>query len=447
MPPGANGQLIIVVGGGISGLSAAYFLRKRGLPVVLIEQEPRLGGLLETIDLGGNLIEGGPDSFLAAKPAALELIRELGLSADVIDSNDRQRVTYIARKGRLVPMPDGLVMMAPTKFGPLLKSPLLSWKAKFTAAREFFRKPSGPRPDRSVAEFVRDHFGEEAVQYLAEPLLTGVFGGDVEKLSAKLVLARFVALEEKYGSVTRGLIAERTPGNGSLFKSLKGGMEYLTATLRARLQDVRFVSGTAEILGEGPKVRVDGEWIEAAAVVLAVRAWQAAPLVANLDPELARLLAGIDYSSAVTMGLTYRMDRFPHPLDGFGFLVPAVERRNINACTWVTRKFDYRTAPDHVVLRAFLGGDRWCEAPDEDIYDAVREDLLALMDVDQMPERFVIRRWPRSMPQYYVGHAATIAAIERQIDPRNGVYLAGNYFDGVGIPDCIRRSKEIAQRI
>ena len=415
--------------------------------MVLIEREPRLGGLLETINLGGNLIEGGPDSFLAAKPAALELIRELGLSSEVIDSNDHQRVTYIARNARLMPMPDGLVLMAPTKFAPLLKTPLLSWSAKLAAAREFFRKPSGTRPDRSVAEFVRDHFGEEAVQYLAEPLLTGVFGGDVNKLSANLVLARFVALEEKYGSVIRGLIAERRPATGSLFKSLKGGMGQLTAALRSRLEDVRFVSGTAEIVAEGPKVRVAGVWMEGAAVVVALRAWQAAPLVANLKPELARLLAGIEYSSAVTMGLTYRLDRFTHPLDGFGFLVPSVERRNINACTWVTRKFEHRTAPDHVVLRAFLGGDRWCEAPDEDIYDAVREDLLALMKVDQMPEEFVIRRWPRSMPQYYVDHASTVSAIERHIPSQTGVYLTGNYFDGVGIPDCIRRSKEIAQRI
>lgn len=413
----------------------------------MIEREPRLGGLIETIDLAGNLIEGGPDSFLAAKPAALELIREIGLSSEVIDSNDHQRVTYIVRNGRLLPMPDGLVMMAPTKFGPLLKSPLLSWSAKLTAAREFFRKPSEPRPERSVAEFVRDHFGEEAVQYLAEPLLAGVFGGDVNKLSANLVLARFVALEEKYGSVIRGLIAERASTSGSLFKSLKGGMEQLMSALRARLEDVRFVTGAAEIVAQGPKVRVGGQWMEASAVVIAVRAWQAAPLVADLYPQLARLLAGIDYSSAVTMGLTFRRDRFTHPLDGFGFLVPAVERRNLNACTWVTRKFDHRTAPDHVVLRAFLGGDSWCQALEEDIYKAVREDLQALMNIEEMPEDFVIRRWPRSMPQYYVGHAAMVAEIERHADPRNGVYLTGNYFDGVGIPDCIRRSKEVAERL
>jgi oxygen-dependent protoporphyrinogen oxidase len=338
-------------------------------------------------------------------------------------------------------------MMAPTKFGPLLGSSLLSWPAKLAAAREFFRRPAGPQPDRSVADFVRDHFGEEAVQYLAEPLLTGVFGGDVNKLSAKLVLARFFSLEEKYGSVIRGLITERTQSKGSLFKSLKGGMEQLTATLRARLDGVHFVSGTAESVQDGPRVRVSGEWIDAGAVIVAVRAWQAAPLVQTLQPELSQLLAGIEYSSAVTMGLTYKLDGFTHPLNGFGFLVPAIERRSITACTWVTRKFDHRTAPGHVVLRAFLGGDHWCGAADEDIYDAVRDDIRVLMNVDQMPQEFVIRRWPRSMPQYYVGHLSTVAAIQRHINPGTGVHHTGNYFDGVGIPDCIRRSKEVAERI
>lgn len=439
---------VLVIGGGISGLSAAFYLEKAGADVILVEKEPRLGGLLETRIVDECRIEAGPDSFLAAKPAALELIRDVGLESEVIDSNDHQRRTFIWRKGQLVPMPDGLVMMAPTKLRPLITTSLLSWPAKLKAAREYLRKPSSQSlPERSIGDFVDNHYGREAVEYLAEPLLTGVFGGDVWKLSVNEVLPRFVELESKYGSVTRGLIAERKESSGSLFKTLRGGFSQLIAALDARIQAQR-IFGTAQTVSRnGDKwiVRVNDQWIEADHLVIALRAWQAAPLVREFDPKLAGLLDGIAYLSAVTIGLTYPVAGFPHPLNGFGFLVPQVERRNIVACTWVTKKFEHRAPDDKIVLRAFLGGERWCNSSDDEIVHTVLDDLKMMMGINDSPRAISIARWPRSMPQYEIGHRARIDAIRKREHP--GLHLIGNAFEGIGIPDCIRLAKRISSYI
>lgn len=428
-------------------MSAAYYLRKRGLPVTLVERESRLGGLIQTHEVAGCRIEGGPDSFLSSKPAALQLIRELGLESEVIDSNDHQRITYIFRDERLIPLPDGLVLMAPTKFGPLVSTRLLSWRAKAQAAREIFRRPHGPLPDRSIAEFVIDHYGQEVADYLAEPLLSGVFGGDIRELSALHVLPRLVDLEARYGSVTRGLWAERQQVKGSLFKSLQGGMGQLIGALDEKLADVPRIHGTVESVEPGWRVRIGGDWLEASAVVLAVRAWQVAPLVDGFDEKLADTLASIPYSSATTVGLVYRAEGFPHPLNGFGFLVPKRERRDVAACTWVDRKFKHRAKSGSVVLRAFLGGDAWCYHHDNKILMAAMADLNRVMNLQTKPVETSISRWPRSMPQYPVGHHRTVEAIRSRALANPGLFLIGNYFQGVGIPDCIAGANAAAGSI
>jgi oxygen-dependent protoporphyrinogen oxidase len=447
---------VLVVGGGLSGLSAAYQLENDGAQVTLVEREARLGGLLETRLVDDCLIEAGPDSFLAAKPAALELITELGLADQVISSNDHARRTYLWKGDRLIPMPEGLVMMAPSDMAALATTPLLSLAAKARAAQELLRQPPPePLPDRSIGAFVRDHWGEEIVNYLAEPLLTGVFGGDVDRLSIQQVLPRFVDLEARYGSVTRGLMAEpRAPEAGSLFRSLKGGLETLVTALNGRLA-ARRVQATAQQVEQtatGWRVQVlppDGpaEWLDANAVVLGLRTWQAAPLVETLDADLAALLKQIDYSSAVTVGFTWPLEGFPHPLNGFGFLVPQVERRHLVACTWVGTKFSHRAGSGKALVRAFLGGDRWCAASDQEIVAAVREDLAAIMGVTDPPVGVSIARWPRSMPQYYVGHQQWLAALRQQEARHPGLVLTGNYLEGIGIPDCIRMGRGAAKRV
>ena len=446
---------VLVIGGGLSGLSAAYQLEQDGAQVTLIEREPRFGGLLETRVVDGCVIEAGPDSFLAAKPAAMELIAELGLADEVIPSNDHLRRTFLWKGDRLIPMPDGLVMMAPSNMAALATTPLLSLAAKARAARELLRQPPpAPLPDRSIGAFVRDHWGDEIVDYLAEPLLTGVFGGDVGRLSVQQVLPRFVDLETRYGSVTRGLMAEpRPPEAGSLFRSLKGGLETLAEALDRRIT-ARRVRGTAQQIeraSTGWRVHLqspDGslQWLDGDAMVVGLRTWQAAPLVEALDAELAALLGQIEYSSAVTVGLTWPLEGFPHPLDGFGFLVPRVERRHLVACTWVGTKFAHRAAPGKAVIRAFLGGDRWCQAPDHEILAAVRDDLAVIMGITDAPVGISIARWPRSMPQYYIGHQQWLEALRLHQARHPGLVLTGNYLEGIGIPDCIRMGRHAAKR-
>jgi len=201
----------IIIGGGISGLSAAYYLSKGGVRPTIIERDARLGGVIKTEYAHGCILEGGPDSFMAAKPQAMELIREVGLAGEVINSNDHLRKTYILKKGKLIPMPDGLMMMVPTKIMPLIATPLLSWGCKIRMGLEMLRRPTGKREDRSVADFLIDHYGEEALDYLAEPLLAGVYGGDPRQMSVNSVLARFVEMEAKYGSLSRGTLAAPKP--------------------------------------------------------------------------------------------------------------------------------------------------------------------------------------------------------------------------------------------
>jgi oxygen-dependent protoporphyrinogen oxidase len=211
---------VIVVGGGISGLSAAYYLSRRGIASTLIEKDARLGGVIRTEIVHGSVLEDGPDSFIAIKPWALELIRELGLSDEVIGSNDHLRVTYLLRHGRLVPLPDGLMLMVPTKLAPMIGTRLLGWPTKIRMGLEMLRRPPRqPLPDRSVADFIRDHYGQESVDYLAEPLLAGVYGGDPEALSVTSVLPRFVELEAKYGSLSRGVLAEMRRAHGKTGKA------------------------------------------------------------------------------------------------------------------------------------------------------------------------------------------------------------------------------------
>ncbi|MBY0505524.1 MAG: protoporphyrinogen oxidase [Bryobacteraceae bacterium] len=448
---------VIIIGGGISGLTAAYTLAKAGRSVTLIEREASLGGLLQTRQLGGCVIEAGPDSFLAAKPAATDLIREVGLADDLIGSNDHQRVTYIQRHGRLVPMPDGLMMMVPTKIWPMVTTPLLSWPTKIRMGLEYFRRPPVDElPERSVADFVRNHYGQEAVDYLAEPLLSGVYGGDPADLSINSTLTRFVDLEKQYGSLTRGTLASRQkapPGSASLFRTLKGGLHDLVKALTARLPGVEHLRGEASAiryLADGYEVALGGEWLAARHLIIATPAWAASRLLADLDPQLHNLLRQVDYSSSMTVALGYRDQDLAKPLTGFGFLVPAKERQTLVACTFVGRKFAHRTPEGVSLLRCFLGGAGRAavlEQSDEEILAATRADLQRLLGLTATPVFHSISRWPRSMAQYTVGHARRMAEVDERTRRHPGLHLIGNAYRGIGIPDCIQLARETAGRI
>ncbi|MCP5109684.1 MAG: protoporphyrinogen oxidase, partial [bacterium] len=401
------------VGGGISGLSTDYYLAEAGIPSTLIERQPHLGGVITTKIVEGCVVEGGPDSFLTAKPWAMHLIRDLGLEDQVIGSNDHLRVTYVRKKGALVPLPDGLMMMVPTKILPMVTTGLLGWGTKLQMAAEWFRRrDAAPKQDRSVADFVADHYGQEAVDYLAEPLLAGVYGGSPQLLSVGSVLNRFVELEAQYGSLTRGVLSERKKAaaaarGGTLFRTLRGGLGQLVAALQdsvAKSMTVR--TGEAEALetdGKGFRIRVNGQWMAADRLVLACQSYHAADLIETVEPEVSELLGSIAYSSSMTVALGYDKSSFRHPLEGFGFLVPKLERGRMIACTWVGTKFTHRVPDDRVMLRCFLGGcddAAILDEPDETVVATVREELRNIMSIAEEPVFIRVSRWPRSMAQY-----------------------------------------------
>ena len=441
---------VLIVGGGISGLSAAYYLNKAGIRPTLIEKASRLGGVVQTSVQQGCVIEAGPDSFLAAKPWAMDLIREVGLADQVIGSNDHLRVTYILKHGKLVPLPDGLMMMVPTKVMPLVGTRLLSWGTKIRMGLELLRRPpKAPLADRSVYDFLLDHYGQESIDYLAEPLLAGVYGGDPREMSASSVLARFVEIESKYGSLTRGVLAAPRPngsGSGSLFRTLKSGLGQLVDALKGSADVLQGVVESLEKDGAGFRARVNGDWMAADHVVLATPAGDAARLLHPWNGELAALLQAIPYTSSVTLALGYRKDTFDHPLKGFGFLVPKRERKLMAACTWVGNKFSDRVPDDMVLLRCFMGGEALGQS-DDALVEAAQGELRSIMGLQAVPVFHSIARWPNSMAQYTVGHEQRQQQVESIVKSIPGLHLAGNGYRGIGLPDCIRAGKEAATRI
>ncbi len=449
--PGAS-KNVVVIGGGISGLSAAYDLERGGVSCTVLEKQARPGGVIETCVAAECTLDCGPDSFLAAKPEALALIAELGLENEVIGSNDHQRTTYIWKHGRLIALPEGVMMMVPSRIMPMAKSPLLSWGTKLRMAAEYFRKPGGPL-DRSVAEFVIDHFGQETLDYLAEPLLSGVYGGDPARLSVASVLPRFVQMEAKYGSLVRGVFASRGKGgsSGPLFRTLKSGLGKLTGALASRVKICRAQAETIEPReGGGFRIRAQGNWMEADHVIAACPAWAAAELLAPVDPQLAEWLGEIEYSSSLTLSLIYRASEFDGMRAGFGFLVPKKERRRLAACTFVGSKFSHRVPDGRIALRCFFGGasdEAALGESDEALIAIARAELRRILGLTAAPLEHLIARWPRSMAQYTVGHAQRIAEIRTRAAEIPGLHLAGNAYEGIGIPDCIRTGRQAARNI
>jgi oxygen-dependent protoporphyrinogen oxidase len=458
---------IAIIGGGISGLSTAFYLQKAraagaDLEFTIFESSSRLGGSMYSDLVEGCLVEAGPDSFLTEKPWAASLCRELGIDDQLIGSNDSQRKTYIVIKGRLVAMPDGLMFMVPTRLLPTALSPLFSWNTKIRMARELLHPPRPMQDDETVAELVERHFGAEVVDRLADPLLSGVYGGDAAKLSARAVLPRFVEMEEKYGSLSRAMLAahkkmaaiSKRPAR-PLFSSLKGGMQQMVDAITNAIpsESIRLRNHVQRISPENGGWRVAIEMNGAEyyhAVVLATPANVAGTLLDGVDLELARDLLEITYSSSVTVTLGYHMDQLRMLPPGFGFLVPRSEGTRMLACTFVHNKFPNRAPHDKGILRCFLGGAR-DEAvlglSDEEFLEMVSRELKTILKLKAHPIFSRVYRWRGAMAQYDSGHLARVARIEKRVSAIPGLALAGNAFHGIGVPDCIRSGMEAAKSV
>jgi len=458
---------LVVVGGGITGLAAAHraveVARARALPLelTLIEARERLGGTIATERVDGFVVEAGPDSFLSEKPWALALCGRLGLEDRLIRTDDRFRKVFVWFRGRLHPLPDGFQLLAPTRLGPFFASSLFSWPGKLRMALDLVL-PRGTDDDESLGSFVRRRLGREALERVAQPLVAGIYTADPEELSLRATMPRFVELEKRERSMILGLMrAARTapqPGTSgarwSLFVTLAGGMEEMVSALAARLpaQSVvlkQRVDGLQRVGGGWCVTTVEGSIFDADRVILASESHVAARLLRYVDPSLSMLLGEISYASAATVTLGYRRADVPHPLDGFGVVVPRTEGRALLATTFSSVKYPGRAPDGHVLLRGFVGGALNAEVlrdDDASLVTRVREELREMLGVTAAPTLSRVARWPASMPQYQVGHLTRAGMLERLAASLPGLELAGGAYRGVGIADCVHSGESAAER-
>jgi oxygen-dependent protoporphyrinogen oxidase len=456
---------IAIIGGGISGLAAAFALEEKrragAVDYTLYESSSTLGGVLRTEHIDGCIVEAGPDSFITEKPWAANLCRALGLGDQLIGSNDSDRKTYILVRGRLIPMPDGLMFMVPTKILPTGFSPLFSWSTKLRMAQELFHPPRPAAADESVASLVERHYGSEMVDRLADPLLSGVYGGEAASLSVRAVLPRFAEMERTHGSLGRAMLAARKKMPHSdnkpappLFTSLKNGMQQLIETIVPRLnQNSLLTNAPVESIqrdSQGWTVSAGSNPSRFDAVILAVPAGVAARLLSTCSAELAAELTAISYTSSITVGLAYDREVRQSLPPGFGFLVPRSEGKRLLAATFVHNKFPHRAPADRALLRCFFAGSSaeniW-QLSDDAITTIVRTELQQILGVRAVPLFSRVYKWKSAMAQYGVGHLDRLDRIERLRQQFPGLALAGNAYRGIGVPDCVRSGQDAAKQV
>jgi oxygen-dependent protoporphyrinogen oxidase len=468
---------VVVIGGGISGLAAAHrFVEQSAqtngkLEIILLEASARLGGVIRTLRRDGFLLEGGPDSFISEKPEAFELAKRIGIASRLIETTEAHRRSFIVRDGKLRAVPEGFQLLAPTRFWPFVATDIFSWTGKARMALDLVlpkRAAANGSDDESLAQFVRRRLGREALERMAQPMVGGIYTADPERLSLRATMPRFLEMEREHRSLIRAMwkrgrqqsAAESRGTSGarySLFLSFDEGMQVLSDSLVARLKDVsiRLKTKAESVAFDASvqqwKIRVSAdETISADAVCLALPAYASANLLREADAQLAAELDAIPYASTATINLAYQRADIPHTLDGFGFVVPVIERRATLACTFSSIKFAGRAPTDHALLRAFVGGALQPEifALDEDQMIArVREDLRQLLGIEEPPLFAHILKWPRSMAQYHLGHIERVDRIRARLNSWPGLKLAGNAYTGAGLPDCIRSGESAADEI
>ena len=449
---------VVIVGGGISGLTAAYELQQQRVPFVLLERSPMCGGVVRTEHIDGYTIDAGPDALLTQKPAAIDLCRELGLGERL--RPQLARTTFVVRRGALCRLPDASVLGIPTRWKPFVVTRAFSWRGKLRMAAEALLPRRGASDDESIASFIGRRFGREAVDYLAEPLLAGIHGGDPERLSMRAAFPRFLELEDKYGSVIAGLRTLRVPtsphGAASPFVALPGGMSELTGALLKAIAPASIRAGVGvdaitALPGQGRRLTLDdGSQLMAPVLLLATPPAVTATLVKTADAELASLCARIRSASVVTIALGYPRWAIPHPLNGAGVVVPRREGMSLRALSWVSSKWDGRAPAGYVLLRAYLGGmaePSAIDRTDEELMGAARRDVVSLLGATGQPTLVRIYRWRNATPQLEVGHGALMEQIERRLADRPGLLVTAAGFRGTGIADCVTDARRQAARI
>jgi protoporphyrinogen/coproporphyrinogen III oxidase len=457
---------VVVIGGGLSGLAAAHAVIReanregRAVRVVLLEASARLGGNVLTEHRDGFVIEAGPDSFVVTRPHALKLCEELGLGPRLIETKAENRRVYVARQGRLVPMPEGLVLGVPTRIRPFLRSPLLSMRGKLRALRETAKtRVEADGGDISIGEFLERRFGKEMLDVILEPLLGGIYAGDAFRLSLRSTFPEWFSLGGRGASLLRAARAERKAKQGrgapaSPFRSLVSGMGELVDTLADRIGKgtVRLGAKVQRVERAGGKFRVilpDGDH-EADSVIVALPARAASAVLASCDEPLSRELAGIEYVSTATVCFAYKREQIGHRLDAAGFLVPKSEGRKITAGTFITSKWPGRAPEGYALVRAFVGGahdQAAASLPDDELARIVRGELEGLLAITGEPVFAQVFRYIDASPQPLVGHFDRVARIQTRLQNVPGLYVIGNAYEGVGIPDCVRLAEQAAAAI
>jgi oxygen-dependent protoporphyrinogen oxidase len=453
---------IVIIGGGISGLAAAHRVLElnKAAQVTILEASDRLGGTIQTDYRDGFLIERGPDSFISEKPHAIALAKRLGIGSQLIQTNEKYRRSFIVRDGRLRAVPEGFQLLAPSRMLPFIASDIFSIPGKMRMAADLFlpRRSNNGSTDESLASFVRRRLGEEALVRMAQPMVGGIYTADPETLSLRATLPRFLDMEQKHRSLILAMLRQGRTQKGtsgarySLFVSFERGMQVFVDALSRINADLRVKTRAQRLtFDHGWTITTDrGEQIKADAVCLAVPAYVAASLLSDRDERLAQKLRQIKYASTATINFGYRRAAIAHPLNGFGFVVPFVEKRSLIACTFSSVKFSGRAPDEHVLLRAFAGGALQPEifALDEpEISKRVESDLRELLGIREDPRFIEIAKWERSMPQYEVGHLDRVNEIEALVHQVPGLALAGNAYRGAGIPDCVRSGEVAAEAL
>lgn len=442
---------VAVIGGGIAGLTAAWTLQRRGVGVRVFEASDRLGGKLWTDRADGLLIDAGPDSFLSSKPAALALIRELGLEASVVNTLPDGGGTFILHNGRLEPLPEGMTMLVPAEPRAIARTRLLSPLGKARLMTEYLIRPRHGDEDESVAAFMRRRVGNEVYERLAEPLLSGIFAGDAEVLSLMSTYPRFRNVEREYGGLIRGAMTMRRAASAgpsvrrhTPFVSLQGGLGELIDALAGQIGVENIVTGSdvTSIRAEdsGYRVSFAGGDEQYDGVIVAAPAGSAARMLADMDGPLADDLAAIPYVTSATISLAFHARDVETHQAGRGFVIPRREGRILTAVTWTSSKFGGRVPDGMALLRGFVGragNEAPARLPDDQLIPAVRRELADILGITAEPSVARVYRWPSALPQYVLGHPARLARIAARLEPRPTMRLTGAAYRGVGIPDCI----------